>query len=370
MTDMPENSDEATKHRIGRVKKTLLKCAEWSRLGRHRKVLGEVERMLPSADGDSQLEARLLIWKAQALMSMGSADRALPAASRSWDLEASPHACHLMSNALNAMGEAEEGENMLRMGWGMFPEAANLPVQLAMVLTDQGRIPEALTTLEDIDPSIEIPGDLEVFLFGLRANLMASIGRWEQAEELLRDGIDAFPQSDLLHEAHDSLTSEWNRAISEQALVVSWERSLTPLDGVAAEVDDAICSCGSVCEAPRVLVLAARRLWRSFDRATGPRPQAPKAWAMATLLAVTELDGDEPSAAAMARAVGARPATVRSALRRIRSYLSGLEPELARRSFAARTNPRLDENHDPSARKPSATAVVVPFPSSDPSGDC
>ena len=48
------------------------------------KVLAEVEQLMAATPDDDQITAQLLIWKAQALLSMGCPDRALPAASRSW----------------------------------------------------------------------------------------------------------------------------------------------------------------------------------------------------------------------------------------------------------------------------------------------
>ena len=140
------SSDETRR----RVEQSLERCLEWSRLGRHRKVVAEVERTLPILTDHPQLEATLLIWKAQALLAMGYPDRALPSAKKSWELDPSPHACHLQSNALEAIGDLDSSEELLRMGWQLFPDAVHLPVQLAVVLSDQARHPEALDILDEI----------------------------------------------------------------------------------------------------------------------------------------------------------------------------------------------------------------------------
>ena len=112
VSDARGSSDDTRR----RVEKSLESCLEWSRLGRHRKVVAEVERTLSIVSDHPQLEATLLIWKAQALLAMGYPDRALPPASRSWELDPSPHSCHLQSNALEALGDLDDSEELLRMG--------------------------------------------------------------------------------------------------------------------------------------------------------------------------------------------------------------------------------------------------------------
>ena len=81
----------------------MRRCVEWSRTGHHRKVVAEVEREVKGLNTDSPHRPGLLIWKAQALLAMGEAERALPSASESWDLDPSPHACHLAANAMEAL---------------------------------------------------------------------------------------------------------------------------------------------------------------------------------------------------------------------------------------------------------------------------
>lgn len=346
-----------------RVERVLHRCLEYSQLGRHRKVLNEVEALLPLVDGQPALEAQVLIWKAQALLTMGCPERALPAAQRSWELETSPHACHLMASALASMGEADDAEDLLRAGADLFRSAVHLPVQLAMLLTDQGRLPEALDMLEGLPPLDGIPDDLEVFVLGLRSNILATMGRWREADGILSDGIGLYPESDILREARSSLGKAWSRERAERALVSSWEAELDAAGGVTDEVDEAVVRHALILEAPTLVCLAARRLWRSFVSHTPIRPQAPEAWATAMLAAIWELDGNTPSVAALARATRCVPSTVRGALTRVRTYIEGLDPGLAGRAFAAFGNPRLTAPSDrPAPNADSHGATVVPFP--------
>lgn len=344
------------------MEKSLLRCLEWSQQGRHRKVLREVEDLLPRVRGEAHLEAQLLIWKAQALLAMGCADRALPAASDSWDLEISPHACHLMSAALASLGEADRAEDLLRTGARLFPGAVHLPVQLAMMLTDQGRLPEALDVLQDIDPDDEddsLPDDFMVFVLGLEANILANLGRWGEADGILREGLVQHPDSALLEEARSSLGRAWGRELAERRLARSWHRDLEDSDGADDEIAEAIQHHAAMFETPPLVGLAARRLWQAFSRVDPVRPQAPDPWAVALIAAVWQLDGNEVSLAAVARSIQVSPSTVRSALRRIRAYLDGLDPEFAHRAFATVRNPRLDET---ASDEPTPAGVVVSFP--------
>lgn len=354
---MAEGSDTTRR----KVERSLEKCLEWSRLGRHRKIVAEVERTLRFVEDHPQLEATLLIWKAQALLAMGDAECALPPASRSWELDPSPHSCHLQSNALEALGDLDGSEGLLRMGWKLFPEAVHIPVQLAVVLSEQARHPEALDILDEIELDDRIPNDLQVFLFGMRSNLLATMGRWAEAEEALRDGLDYHPGSQLLDDAREALKYARLRARAKDALAESWRNGLRDLDGVAGEVDEAVLRCGAVNEVPELVTLAARRLWRAFVEQKKPRPHAPDPWGAALVLAILEIDGNAPSIASVARSVRSKPSTVRSALSRLRQFLSSLDTEIRMRAFAALTNSRLD-------RSPSRTqfnersANVVPFP--------
>jgi tetratricopeptide (TPR) repeat protein len=306
-----------------------------------------------------RLEAQLLIWKAQALLSMGYPDRALSPASDSWHLSTSPHACNLMATALNAVGEIDRAEELLNMGTELFPEAVHLPVQLAMMQADQGRMPEALDTLDSVAPEVQLPDDMQIFLVGLRANLLATIGKWSEAEAVLEEGLGRHPDSPLLIETHDSISREWCRHRAEKQLEESWLESLEPLEGVPEEVDSALVRSGMVLELPQLTVLAARRLWRAFHARQSVRLQSPEAWSAALLLVVIELDGQRTTAAGLARATGANPSTVRTSRVRIRRYIDGLDPEFARRAFGAISNPRLDDIVDTTM----TAGTVVRFPS-------
>jgi tetratricopeptide (TPR) repeat protein len=344
-----------------RVEQSLERCLEWSRLGRHRKVVAEVERTLPILSDHPQLEATLLIWKAQALLAMGYPDRALPPATRSWELEPSPHACHLRSNALEALGSLDDAEELLRMGWRLFPEAVHLPVQLAVVLSDQARHPESLDILDEIKINERIPDDLQVFLFGMRSNLLAAMGRWAEADEALCDGLGHHPESELLGDAQDALKHARRRARAEDALAASWRDELTIIDGVAGEVDDAIVRCGAVNELPELVTLAARRLWRAFVEQKMPKLHAPEPWSAALILAILELDGDPRTIVSIARSVRSKPSSVRGVLSRLRDFLSSLDTEIRMRAFAAHRNPRLDGTPS-TPRFNERPADVVPFP--------
>jgi tetratricopeptide (TPR) repeat protein len=343
MISMVAHRSDRTASLGAKVEATLKRCADWSRLGRHQKVLKEVEHMLSLTAEQPRFEAELLIWKAQALLSMGEAERAFPVAARSWELQASAHACHLMANALTGLGDLEQAEGFLRVGWELFPDSVHLPIQLAMVLADQGRVPEALDVLDDLEAD-SFAEDVEVFLAGLHANLLAASGQWSRAESRLRETFRRHPDSPLLLETQTAINQAHHRTKSERFLVASWKEGLSPLDGVALEVDDSIVRCGAVLELPALVVVAARRLWRAYRETAKVRPQSPDAWAAATLLVIEELDERQRTAAAFARATRCRPPTVSTARRKIRAFLNMMDPRLARRSFAARTNPRLDDS--------------------------
>lgn len=343
------------------VEQSLERCLEWSRLGRHRKVVAEVEKSLPILSDHPQLEAALLIWKAQALLAMGFPDRALQPATRSWELDPSPHACHLKSNALEALGDLDDSEELLRMGWRLFPDAIHLPVQLAVVLSDQARHPEALDILDEIEVDERIPADLHIFLFGMRSNLLAAMGRWAEAEEALCDGLGFHPDSELLESAQDALKHARRRARAEEALAASWRNELSDIEGVGGEVDDAILRCGAVNELPELTVLAARRLWRAFVDQEHPKLHAPEPWSAALVLAILELDGDPRTIVSIARSIRSKPSSVRTVLSRVRDFLSSLDEEIRMRAFAAHRNPRLD-GVPSTPQFNERPADVVPFP--------
>lgn len=316
--------------------------------------------MLTSAHAHPGLAAPLLIWKAQALLSMGEPERAHRAADQSWQLATSPHSCSLIATALNAMGKIDEAERFLRMGVATFPETSHLPIQLVMMYADQGRLPEALDVLDGVAPSVQFPEDTQVFLVGLRANLLATIGRWSEADAVLQEGLDRHPDSPLLLETHDSISREWLRRRAEEALATSWRETLESVDGAAADVDEAVIRCGQLLELPDLVVLGAQRLWRAFQAGESVGLQAPDPWGAALVTAVLELDGSPPNVAAMARATASNQSTVRSALRRIRGFLGRLDPGFARRAFGAASNPRLDDDLVERRQVPGS---VVSFPS-------
>lgn len=346
-----------------RVERTLRNCVDWSKAGQHRKIVSEIDKHLDEFDDDSTHRPALLIWKAQALLAMGLAERALPAASQSWDLEPSPHACHLTANARETLGDLDGAEELLRVGWRLFPNAIHLPVQLAVTLSDQGRHPEAFDILEEIPIDDRLPSDFQVFLFGLRSNLLASMGRWAEADDVLRTGLDQHPSSEVLSDAHAVLSGARKRTRAEKALAKSWAEGLSELSGSAREVDESAIRCGAVNELPEIVVLAARRLWRAYLDHRRVRPQVPDVWGAALVYSVLELDGVEPTISAMAASVGSKPTSVGSAVRRVRAFVESLDPEFARRAFAANSNPRLETPPRPKgAGAPSAE--ILQFPTS------
>jgi len=321
----------------------------------------EVEREIERLDTDSPHRSGLLIWKAQALLAMGEAERALPSASESWDLDPSPHACHLAANAMEALGNLEGAEELLRMGWRLFPDAIHIPVQLAVTLSDQGRHPEALDVLEEVPIDRRMPADFQVFLFGMRSNLLASMGRWADADEVLRAGIVQHPGSEVLSDAHTALTGAHKRTQAKRALAASWSEGLAATAEISSDVDDSVVRCGAVNEQPEIVVLAARRLWRAYLEYRNVRPQIPDVWGAALITCILELDGDRPSVAATAESVACSPSSVRSAVRQIRKYLESLDPEFARRAFAANSNPRLDGLSRPRSSG-GGSAEILRFP--------
>jgi tetratricopeptide (TPR) repeat protein len=358
---MGDDHNNGLDDRRSRIERSVERCLEWTRLGRHQKVITEVDRVLPDVEDHSHFTAILLIWKAQAHLAMGCAERALPAASKSWELEPSPHACHLQSNALEAVGDLEGTEELLRMGWRLFPDAVHLPVQLAVVLSEQARLPEALDILEELPFDDQIPEDLRVFLFGMRSNLLAAMGRWAEADEVLRDGLGNHPNSRLLGEAHDALRGARRRSDAEKNLAASWREGLRPIEGVEREVDDAIIRCCAVNELSELVCLAARRLWRAYLDDRDARPQAPDPWGAAAILATLEIDGQQPSIVGMARSVGTNVSSTRRVLKRFRTFVASLDHEFKTRAFAAHTNPRLD-GPSSSVHRDHRPANVLPFP--------
>jgi len=358
---MSRRRNRSSDEQVERVERALRRCLVWSRSGRHRKVITEIDCHLAALGDQPHLTAVLLVWKAHALLAVGMAEPAHEAALRAWELEPSPHACHLAARAHEALGDQGAAEELLRMGWCLFAEALHLPVQLAVLLADQGRLPEALEVLAEVPVDGDAPADLKVFLFGMKSNLLAAVGRWAEADELLQRGMDDHPGASVLSEAHASLLGARRRAQAEKALAASWGDSLGELAGIAHEVDEAVVRCGAVNELSELVVLAARRLWRGFLEHREARPQAPEAWGAALVFAVLELDGCRAPVAPFARSFGCNASSVRAALARFRAFIGTLDVEFARRAFAAHTNPRLDGPPSPQ-RARVRTADVVPFP--------
>lgn len=243
-------------------------------------------------------------------------------------------------------------------GWRLFPEAIHLPVQLAVILSDQGRHPEALDILVEIPLDHPVPEDLQIFLVGLRSNLLAAMGRWAEADDVLRQGIDRHPTSDILSDAHSALTGTRRRSEAEQALASSWASSLERLGGTSGEVDDAIVRCGEVNEFSEIVILAARRLWRAYIDNRRVRPRVPDVWGAAFIYSILDLDHERPSITTLSRSIAGNPSSVRKVILQVRSFLESLDPEIARRAFAAHSNPRLE---NPS-RTERTGADIVQFP--------
>lgn len=347
------------------VRRTLRRCAELTESGRHRKVVEEVTRALPAAEGSADLEGELLIWKAQALLAMGRPGEAESAARGAWERVPCAQACYLVACALADLGELEEAERMLLLGDELFPDAPHLKIRLAMLLTEQGRLPEALQHLEEMAPEQEMDEPVELFVLGLKTNLLGVLGRWDEADSMLRNGLERFPGNRLLEETGASIESVRRRSEAGDRLAERWEAELTELSSVSAqEVDEAIVEVARALEIPRLAALAARRLWRAFLEAEEVRPRAVEAWALAVLLAVTRLDGLAVPVPQAARAIRVAEGTVRQALRRVMQFLGGFEDRFARSQFAAMANPRLDEAPD-EIRTPGrgrGRGTVVRFP--------
>jgi hypothetical protein len=96
MKGVDTRDSTTSRSQISRIERALRRCLEWSRTGRHIKIITEIDRALP------------------------------------------------------AIGEQP---------------------QLAILLSDQGRHPEALDTIDLLPRGAPVPDDLQVFLLGLHANL-------------------------------------------------------------------------------------------------------------------------------------------------------------------------------------------------------
>ncbi|HHQ48971.1 MAG TPA: tetratricopeptide repeat protein [Acidobacteria bacterium] len=340
-----------------RVERLVERCADWVLQERHRKVLVEIEKILPSVHDTPELEAQLLLWKAQALLATGAPERALAVASRSWDLDASPHACYLAAEALLQLGESDRAEELLQTGCAVFPGAPHLAMALAMLLADQGRMPEALRVVEEIELSPEEPAQTHVFRAGFHANLLASMGRWDEAMAVLDATLGEHPGSELLARTREDLRNHRARMLAAATLTASWRVELGASPPPWPDVEEEIVHLARTFEAGDLLPMAACRLSRAYAHATGVRPRQPAPWALALLLTVMKLDGEAPATAPFARAAHVSPSSVRPIRRRLDGFLADLEPEIVLRSFGCTANPRLDE---PPARG-DAGGTVVPF---------
>ncbi len=348
------------------LRSALERCGELAELGKHGAVIRTAEAALRLGGGRPELEADLLVWKAQACLELGRYEDALNAAEQAWERAPTAEASYAVGASLAELGELEEAEKMLQLGIDLFPEEPFLHLRLAMLLADEGRVPEALDHLDAIDES-SLDEESGAFLAGIRAGLLGSIGEWDAAAAVLDEGLEAFPNEDLLYAT--SLLIEDARAMNEaeEALAEAWRTDLEPADHpVAVEVDEAIVNVAASLELPELVALAARRLWRAFFDASPLRRATPEAWAVALIVAISELDDQPFMVAPLARAAGTRAESVRRALGRIRAFLGGIEPELARRRFAVAANPLLDADVAPGERNGGAT--VVRFPGTSPKG--
>ncbi len=346
-----------------RISTLLERCERWSELGRYRKILEAVERALPSTDELPDLKAALLIWKAHALGAMDMSDRAHASAAKAWQLEPSSQAAHIMALALIHEGENDHAEQILRFGLQRFPGAAHLVFQLALLLAEQGRVPEAIDLLDDA-PIDTLDERVFTFHVGIRANLLARMGRWREAMQTVEEGLAAYPEAVELQETHDALTLQRQLHDAEERLGAVWQQSLRRIDEASASgVDASIEALGASMELPDLVILAARRLWRRFVETDPTRPRAHQAWAAALLASIFAIDGGDVPLTFFARYAGTSYETVRSAYRRIGAFLDRLDPKEISDSFAVRSNPQLDPAHPGFPGSPArGPGQLVAFP--------
>ncbi len=346
-----------------RIAGLLEACARWSELGRHRKILEAVERALPSTGDRPGLRAALLIWKAHALSAMNMSDRASTVAAEAWDLEPSSQAAHIMALALLHEGEDDHAEQVLRFGLQQFPNAAHLVFQLVLLMAEQGRIPEAMDLLDEaqLDTLDERASALSV---GIRANLLARMGRWKEAMRTIQAGVAVHPGSAEIRETYAMLKRQRQLHDAQQRLATSWQRSLSFVRGrPACGVDTAIEALGTGMDLPLLVILAARRLWRRFLDTDAAQPRSYRAWAAAILAAIFAIDGGTAPLTFFARYAGTSYETVRLAYRRIEAFLDTLDPDEIAASFAVRRNPKLDpENLTAPGTPEPGGGRLIPFP--------
>ncbi|NOZ78007.1 MAG: hypothetical protein GXP48_02260 [Acidobacteria bacterium] len=362
MTSRNDSPERVIRDKIADL---LAQCEHWSELRRYRKILEAVERALPTTDDLPELRTELLIWKAHAMGAMGMPDRAYAAAAGAWELEPSSQAAHLMALALIQEGEDDHAEEILRFGLQRFPGAAHLVFQLALLMAEQGRVPEAMDLVNDIEIDAG-EEDEQVFALhvGIRANLLARMGRWDEAMQTIQGGLEAHPDIFELRRTYDTLKKQHDLHHARDHLATVWQTSLQPLhEASTAGVDASIETLGVSMELPRLVILAAQRLWRRFLDADPVQPRAHEAWAAALLASVFVIDGGSAPLSFFARYAGTSYETVRSAYRRIDTFLGRLHPEERLCAFAVRLNPQLDPSHPgpPGAPAPQAGQLIL-FP--------
>jgi hypothetical protein len=294
--------------------------------------------------GDRQLEAQLLVWKAQALLSMGSPERALPAASASWQLSPSPHACHLKATALNAAGDSDRAEELLGMGAELYPDAIYLPVQLAMMLADQGRMPEALEILDGLRRPCSFLTTC-VFLVGLRANLLATVGRWPERDGA-REGLDRHRAQPCCWRPSTPSASS-NRQLAEEALVASWRDALALSRGRCGRGRRTRSSASARRSRSGPSSCSRQRLWRAFNDRESVRLVS-EAWRRRSDGGHGESRFQPPQLPSVATACSA--STARAALRRVRRYIDASTGFARGRSAPCPTAPRGERAPPPSSR--------------------
>ena len=362
MTSPNDSSKSMIRDRISDL---LARCERWSELGTYRKILEAVERALPSTEEVPDLRTELLIWKAHALGAMGMPDRAYAAAADAWELGPSSQASHIMALALIHEGEDDHAEQVLRFGLQRFPNAAHLVFQLALLMAEQGRVPEAMDLINDSE--IDVEGEDEPVLalhVGIRANLLARMGRWDEALQMVEKAVEAHPDISELQETYVTLKSQHDLYHAQDRLATRWQASLQPLDeDPAAGVDASIKTLGASLDLPQLVILAAQRLWRRFLDVDPAKPRAYEAWAAALLASIFALDGGSAPLSFFAHYAETSYETVRSAYRRIGAFLGRLPRNEAALAFAVRLNPQLDPDRPgfPGASAPQPGQLIL-FP--------
>jgi tetratricopeptide (TPR) repeat protein len=341
------------------VADALQRWAGWSRSGRHDRIIAEGRVYLDRAAGRPDLFGPMLLWIAQAHLDLGDPEAAVTSAQQAWEADPSPVSTHTLAIALDGQGSTDDALALLELGLQLHPRAVNLSLQLAMLLGDQGRVPEALDRLEEVDPADFEDATTASLYYRLLAGLYAACGRWREADDVLRDACSHL-DDDAVHQALDELNTAWRRTERSRELVIEWTDSLHELPPPHADVDDAIVTLGSALEAPALVAAAARRLWRALVASDPPTVRTADIWAGAALASIGRLDGAVADMEGLARICGCHTSSLHRARRRFDALLATYDPEFRRRGFAAETNPRLDE--DPRSPSPTETGDVIRFP--------